>query len=339
MTAAKNPKGLDPQVAALLKQMVDMRLPELHTMTPKAAREFFDGSLKLVLGNPEKVSKVEDAKITGPAGPIPIKIYTPEGKGPFPIFVYIHGGGWVLGNIPMGDNFCRAIANKSSCVVVSVEYRLSPEHKFPAAVDDSYAAVEWVAGNANRINGDSARVAVGGDSAGGNLSAVVSLKARDKGRKFPIYQVLIYPPTDLSEHTTNSIKECSEGYYLTGADMIWFGDQYFEKGQDRRVPDASPLLAPDLSNLPPALIITAGFDPLRDEGEAYGERLKKAGVPAKVSRYSGMIHGFITMDGVIDKSKDAASEIAANLREAFQSRSKPLLVTSANVKAASKRKN
>jgi acetyl esterase len=319
---AKNQRGLDQQVAALLKQMVDMRLPELHTMTPRIAREFFNNSLKLVLGKPEKVSKVEDIKIPSPGGSVPARTYTPEGKGPFPIFIYFHGGGFVLGNISMGDNLCKAIANKSSCVVVSVEYRLAPENKFPAAVDDSYSAVEWVAAYANRIDGDSTRIAVGGDSAGGNLSAVVCLKARDKGKSFPIYQVLMYPPTDLSEHTTDSIKECSEGYYLTGGDTIWFGNLYFEKDQDRRVQDASPLLAPNLSNLPPALIITCGFDPLRDEGEAYGERLKKSGVPVTVSRYSGMIHGFMTMDGIISKSKDAVNEIAANLREAFRVRTK-----------------
>jgi acetyl esterase len=335
----KNPKGLDPQVASLLKRMIEKKLPELHTLGPKGAREFFNTSIKLVLGKPEKISKTEDLKIPGPAGPIPIRTYTPEGRGPFPIFVYIHGGGFVVGDISMGDNFCRAIANRASCVVVSVEYRLAPEHKFPAAVDDSYAAVEWVAGNADRIDGDPARIAVGGESAGGNLSAVVSLRAREKGEKFPIYQVLMYPATDLSVHSTASMKECSEGFYLTGADMIWFGDQYFERGQDRRVPYASPLLAPDLSNLPPALIITAGFDPLRDEGEAYGERLKKFGVPVRVSRYAGMIHGFITMDGIINKSKNAANEVASDLSKAFQGASRLPMATRAKSKAASKRKN
>lgn len=318
---SKSKIGLDPQVAALLKQMVEMKIPELHTLAPKAARELFDGAIKMVMGKPEKVSKVEDLKIPGPADQIPIRIYTPEGKGPFPIFVYIHGGGFVIGNIPMGDNLCRAIANRTSCVVVSVEYRLAPEHKFPAAVDDSYAAIKWVARNPARINGDPSRIAVGGDSAGGNLSAVVSLRARDEGEDFPIYQVLMYPATELDMHSTGSLNEFAEGYFLTGADMIWFGDQYFEKGQNRRVPYASPLLAPDLSELPPALIITAGFDPLRDEGEAYGERLKKSGVSVKVSRYAGMIHGFISMDGVIGKAKDAINEIATNLGEIFQSKS------------------
>jgi len=261
MVVSKDKTGLDPQVAALLKQMVQMKIPELHTLTPKAARELFDGAAKMVLGKPEKVSKVEDLKIPGPRGQIPIRVYTPEGKGPFPIFVYYHGGGFVIGNIQLGDNLCRAIANRAFCVVVSVEYRLAPEHKFPAAVDDSFAASKWVARNAARINGDPTRIAVGGDSAGGNLSAVVSLRARDEGENFPIYQVLIYPATQLDTHTTGSINEFAEGYFLTRADMIWFGDQYFEKGQDRRVPYASPLLSPDLSNLPPALIITAGFDP------------------------------------------------------------------------------
>jgi acetyl esterase len=338
IVAAKDTKGLDPQVAGLLKQMIDMKLPELHTMAPRSAREFFNTSIKLVMGMPEEVSKVEDMKIPGPAVPIPIRVYTPGGKGPFPIFVYIHGGGFVVGDIHMGDNFCRAIANRASCVVVSVDYRLAPEHKFPAALDDSYAAVRWVADNADHLNGDRSRIAVGGDSAGGNLSAVVSLRARDESAKFPVCQVLIYPATNLSMHATGSMSEFSEGYFLTGADMLWFGDQYFEKGHDRRNPYASPLLAADLSNLPSALIITAGFDPLRDEGEAYGNRLRKAGVPVKVSRYAGMIHGFITMDGMIDKCKDAINEVAANLREAFHGKNKPSKLTHAPAKATSKRK-
>jgi acetyl esterase len=316
--ASKSKGGLDPQVAVLLKQMVDMKMPEMHTLGAKAAREFFNTSYKLVAGKPEKVSKVEDMKILGPAGEIPIRVYTPEGKGPFPVFVYIHGGGFVLGNIVLGDNLCRSIANRASCVVVSVEYRLAPEHKYPAAVDDSYAAIKWVAKNANRINADPTRIAVGGDSAGGNLSAVVSLRARDEGEKFPMYQVLMYPATQMDMHTTGSLSQFSDGYFLTAGDMIWFGEQYFEKNQDRRIPYASPLLAPNLSKLPPALIITAGFDPLRDEGEAYGEKLKKSGVPVKISRYAGMIHGFLSMDGVISKAKDAIDEIGTSLSAAFQ---------------------
>lgn len=322
MMASRKVSGkLDPQAAALLKQIVDMKVPQLHTLTPEAARKLMDASTKLVMGKPEKVAKIDDLKIPNSTAQIPVRIYTPEGKGPFPLFVYCHGGGFILGNIAMVDNLCRATANRASCIVVSVEYRLAPEHKFPAAVDDAYAATKWVAGKADRINGDPTRIAVGGDSAGGNLSAVVSLRARDEGEGFPIYQVLICPPTDLSIHTTGSMNDFSEGYFLTVPDMIWFGDLYFEKGQDRHVPYASPLLAPDLSNLPPALIITSEFDPLRDEGEAYGERLKKSGVPVKVSRYAGMIHDFIPMDGVIGKAKDAINEIATSLRGIFQSRS------------------
>jgi acetyl esterase len=309
---------LDPQAAALLKQIADMKVPELHTLTPEAVRRLMDASTKMVMGKPEKVSRVEDMKIPSSTAQIAVRLYTPEGKGSFPVLVYFHGGGFIFGNIAMVDNLCRATANRASCVVVSVEYRLAPEHKFPAAVDDAYAATGWVAENAVRLKIDPTRIAVGGDSAGGNLSAVVSLKARDEGKEFPIYQVLIYPPTDLSMHSTESISKFSEGYFLTGADMVWFGDLYFEKSQDRHVPYASPLLAPDLSNLPPALIITSEFDPLRDEGEAYGQRLKKSGVPVKISRYAGMIHDFIRMDGVISRAKDAIDEIASSLSEIFQ---------------------
>jgi acetyl esterase len=310
-------KGLDPQAATLLQLMTKM-MPEPHKLALKAQRELQDAGAKAFMGKPEKVSKVEDLKIPGPAGQIPIRVYTPEGKGPFPIFVYFHGGGFVMGNVQQTDNICKAVANKASCVVVSVEYRLAPEYKHPAAVDDSYSATKWVSENANKINGDPARIAVGGDSAGGNLAAVVSLKARDEKAKFPIYQVLIYPETDLSGFNTSSWKEFSDGYAPTKGDVVWYMEQYFEKGQDRRAPYASPLLAPELSNLPPALIITAGFDPLRDEGEAYGEKLKKSGVPVKVSRYAGMIHSFIVMDRVLDKAKDAWNEIAMSLRDVFQ---------------------
>ena len=319
MMSSKGKAQLDPQVAGLLKQMAALKVPELHTLGAKAARELFDGpSMKLLMGKPEKVAKVEDLKIPGSAGQIPIRVYTPEGKGPFPVFVYLHGGGFVVGTIALGENLCRVVANKASCVAVSVEYRLAPEHKFPAAVDDAYEATKWAAKNANQINGDPNRIAVGGDSAGGNLSAVVSLRARDEGEKFPVYQVLMYPVTQQDMHATGSRTEFSEGYFLTGGDMLWFGDQYFEKNQNRRVPYASPLLAPKLSGLPPALIITAGFDPLRDEGEAYGEKLKKSGIPVKISRYEGMIHGFISMDAVISKAKDAMTEVATSLSNAFQ---------------------
>lgn len=314
--ASKDQKGLDPKAASLLQRLTGM--PELRTFTLKVQRELQDFGYRALMGKPEKVSKVEDLRIPGPAGQIPIRVYTPEGKEPFPVFVYYHGGGFCYGNIQLTDNICRAVANRASCVVVSVGYRLAPEDKFPAAIDDSYAATKWVSENANRVNGDPARIAVGGDSAGGMLAAVVSLKARDENAKFPIYQILICPCTDYSGLNTNSWREFSTGYMLTKADALSFMDHYFEEDQDRRVPYASPLLAPDLSKLPPALIITAEFDPLRDEGEAYGERLKRSGVSVKISRYAGMIHDFPMMDGALDKAKDAWNEIAKSLRSIFQ---------------------
>jgi acetyl esterase len=317
MASKKDGGKLDQQAAKLLQQMIQMKMPELHTLTPKAARELMDAGCKMVMGKPEKVSRVQDLKIPGPADQIPIRVYTPEGNGPFPVLVYYHGGGFVTGNVPQSDNFCRAVANRASCVVVSVEYRLAPEHKYPAAANDSYSATKWVFENADRINCDAARIAVGGDSAGGNLAAVVSLRARDEGVRFPICQVLLYPVTDLTGNVTKSRKEFGEGYFLTKADMKWFEDQYFKTDEDRRMPYASPLLAPNLSELPPAFIITCGFDPLRDEGEAYGERLKKAGIPTKILRREGMIHGFTTMDGVLDEAKRAMDEIAAYLKTHF----------------------
>jgi acetyl esterase len=318
MMASKHQKGLDPQAATLLKAMKSMKMSEPETLTLKARRELQRTAAKAVMGKLEKVSKVEDLRIPGPTRQIPIRVYTPHGKGPFPILVYFHGGGFVVGSVQETDNICRAVANKVSCVAVSVEYPLASEHKYPAAVNDSYAATKWVSENADKINGDPTRIAVGGDSAGGNLAAVVSLKARDENAKFPIYQILICPATDLSGLNTASWKQFSNDYTPTKDDMLWYMEQYFERHQDRHVPYASPLLATDFRKLPPALIITAEFDPVRDEGEAYGEKLRKSGVSVKVSRYEGMIHDFATMDRVINKAKDAWNEIVMSLKDAFQ---------------------
>jgi acetyl esterase len=307
---------LDPQAAAFLQVLALVNAPPNCEQTPEQAREMVR-SLVVLAPPPEPIARVEDSIIPGPAGQIPVRVYTPEGEGPFPILVYNHGGGWVIGGLDTHEGTCRSIANSAGCVIVSVDYRLAPECKFPAAVEDSYAALEWVTANARSINGDPARIAVGGDSSGGNIAAVVAILARDRNGPRLCHQLLIYPVTDVSCLDTDSYRQFAEGYMLTKADMAWFRDHYVRSPEDARSPLVSPLLADDLSRLPPALVITGEFDVLRDEGEAYAKRLNEAGVPARCSRYNGMIHGFFSMEAIMDRAIDAINEAAAALREAF----------------------
>jgi len=308
---------LDPQIEALLQQIEQQGMPPVHTLTPMKARETRNPVFVKLGGAPEAVANVENLTIPGQAGEIPIRIYTPQGRGPFPILVYFHGGGWVICNLDTHDSVCRSLANGASCIVVSVDYRLAPEHKFPAAVDDAYAATQWVADSANLINGDSARITVGGDSAGGNLAAVVSLMAREKGGPSLVYQVLIYPVTNVSSFDTNSYREHGEGYILTKDSMEYYRGHYIGHEEELQNPYASPLLAQELSGLPPALVITAEFDVLTDEAEAFANRLKQAGVPVTYTCYEGMIHAFFSLAAVVGRARDAMDEVTAALRSAF----------------------
>lgn len=307
--------SLDPQIQEYIDQMAAMNMPEMHTMTPEQIREGIAMQLAMENIEPEPVARVENRTIPGPAGEIPVRIYTPQGDGPFPALVFFHGGGWVICNLDTHDSTCRSLANGAGCVVVSVDYRLAPEHKFPAAPEDCYAATQWVAKNAAELNADASRIAVGGDSAGGNLTAVVTQMARDQKGPRLVFQLLIYPATDFGMNTP-SIEENGTGYFLTKDDMIWFMSHYLNSDEDKTNPLASPMLATNLSGLPPALIITAQYDPLRDEGELYGQKLREAGVPVTISRYEGVIHGFI---GSIPsgKGKLAEAEASAALRIAF----------------------
>jgi acetyl esterase len=307
---------LDPQAKGLLDQMEAMGAPPMHTLSVPDARQMMEGFIPLA-GEPAVVANVEDRQIPGPAGEITVRVYTPEGAGPFPALVFYHGGGWVIGNIEVYDPTCRAIANNAGCVVVSVEYRLAPENKFPAAPEDCYAATKWVAENAASLNIDPERIAIGGDSAGGNLTAVVAQMARDQGGPNLVFQLLVYPVADHHSAGMSSYEENADGYLLTRDSMIWFWEHYLDNPDDKSHPLASPLQAKDFSNLPPALVITAEFDPLRDEGEAYAAKLKEAGVPVTLTRYNGMIHGFFMMMGVLDQAKKAHEEAAAALRSAF----------------------
>jgi acetyl esterase len=306
---------LDPQVKLLLDQIAAAPGPKLHTLAPADARRLTANMFRVPPERAEKVFKVEDRQIPGPAGSIPIRVYTPEGIGPFPVLVFFHGGGWVICGLESHDGPCRALTNKVGCVTVSIDYRLAPEHKFPAGVEDCFAATKWVAEHAGELNVDATRLAVGGDSAGGNLSAVIAQLARDAGGPKIALQLLIYPATE-AELDTYSHKTFTD-YFLTKEDINWFWGHYLRSPADRQNRRVAPALAKSLVGLPPALIITAEFDPLRDEGEAYGEKLRAHGVPVSVTRYEGMIHGFFSMYEVLDKGKQAIEESAAALRIAF----------------------
>ena len=303
---------LDPQVQAFLEELKQQGAPPFSALTPQQARE----AVVADVANwdpPEPVSLVEDRSVPGPRGAIPIRVYVPCGTGPFPVLVYYHGGGWVLCDISSHQGICTAMANAAGCVVVSVDYRLAPEHKYPAAAEDAYAALEWVAENAARLQGDPRRMAVAGDSAGGNLAAVACLMARDRAGRQPTLQLLIYPVTDYG-FDTPSYRENAEGFGLTLDDMKWFWGHYLTREEDGRQPYASPLRAADLSGLPPALVLTAEYDPLRDEGEAYAARLRQAAVQVSLVRYEGLIHAFIHRTNRFDKARAAVADMAAALR-------------------------
>jgi acetyl esterase len=306
---------LDPQARIYLDKLESLKLPGFHTMPPEESRRFFR-AMRGLTGKPDPVDAVED-RIT--ANSIPLRAYRPIGarEGPLPCLIYYHGGGWVLGDIETVDNLCRRIANASGCVVVSVGYRHAPETKFPGPLDDCFEAVAFVVREADSLGVDGSRIAVGGDSAGGNLAAAVAIKARDVGAPEIRFQLLAYPITDF-QFDTPSYHENAEGYGLSREMMIWYWDQYLARPEDGKSPLASPLKAENLVGLPPALIITAGFDVLRDEGLAYADRLKAAGVPATVQHYPGMIHGFLQMADSFDQGKLAIKVTGQALRSALR---------------------
>jgi acetyl esterase len=306
---------LDPLAQTFLEQLAASGAPPLHELSVEQARQVIV-ELFGTQDAPEPVGTVADRMIPGAAGEIPIRIYTPHGQGPFPVLVYFHGGGWVIGNHEAYDPTCRALTNAAGCLVVSVEYRLAPEHKFPAAPQDCYAALQWVAAHAAELHGEAAHLAIGGDSAGGNLTAVVAQMARDRGGPPLVYQLLVYPVTDY-RYDTGSYQENADGYLLTKDAMVWFWNHYLRSAADGNDPQASPLRAQNLCGLPSALVLTAEFDPLRDEGEAYARRLQEAGVPVTVKRYDGMIHGFFSLGKVFPQGQQAIQEAANGLRAAF----------------------
>lgn len=284
---------VEQQIQDILDFIASRNVPALHEMPPVDARLAMLKAKEIFCGDEVTLPRIENRSIPGPAGEIPIRIYAADSGGVLPVLVFLHGGGWVIGDLETHDDACRHIAKASGCLVVSVDYRLAPEHKFPVPIEDCYAAVSWVSEHAADIGADPARLAVGGDSAGGNLAAVVAQMAQERGGPAIAFQMLIYPATDY-DFTTPSMKENAEGYMLTVDGMRYFWGHYLNDPGEGDLPMASPLKAKSLAGLPPAFILTAEFDPLRDEGEAYGKMLEAAGVPAAVSRYDGMIHGFFT---------------------------------------------
>lgn len=313
--------SLDPQISAYAQaqaaEMAARGIPPRHLLTPDVVRalEAAERADDMQLA-PESVAQIVEQTIVGPASPLSLRIYTPQGDGPFPIVVYFHGGGWVLGNLDSHDAICRSITNEATCVVIAVDYRLAPEHKFPAALEDCFAATCWAAERASDFHGNPARLAVAGDSAGGGLAAVVAQLARERGGPVIALQMLVYPVTDL-RMVSPSYAEHANAPVLTGDDMRWFRAHYIRDAHDITNPLASPLLAADLAGLPPALIALAGYDPLRDEGESYGQRLQEASVPTSVLRYDDLAHGFLGHDQISTRASSAKHETIAALRAAL----------------------
>jgi acetyl esterase len=311
---------LDEQAEAFLRQLDEAGGPPLNEMTPAEAREALAATVEETAGDPEPVGSITNRTIPGPLGDIPIRVYAPEGAGLFPALVYFHGGGWVAGDLEMVDPLCTKLTSRAGAVVVSVDYRLAPEHKFPAPLTDCYSATQWVSDNAAELNVDPRRIAVGGDSSGGNLAAAVSVVARNSGTPDLAFQLLFYPVTNL-DYETNSYRANGTGYFLTTDMMRWFWDHYLESEDIGRDIRASPLLVEDASGLPPTFVVTAEFDPLRDEGEAYAELLREAGNDVTVKRYDGQIHGFVTRSGIMDKGKQAIEDAATQMRQALGAKS------------------
>jgi acetyl esterase len=308
---------LDPQAKALLDLMVAKGVPPTHTLAPAQARSFYRERRAITQPDPLPVAEVRDLAADGRDGAIALRLYRPAGvAAPAPTLIYLHGGGWTIGDLETHDVLCRALAVAADVAVVAVDYRMGPEHRFPAAVDDAVAATQWLQREASALGLDAQRLAIGGDSAGGNLAAVTALALRDASSPIRLrHQLLIYPATDMRavapSHTRNG-----EGYLLTRDTIAYFRGHYIDPAQyaDWR---ASPLLHPDLSGLPPALVLTAGFDPLRDEGRQYADALSAAGTPAQYVCFERQIHGFITMGRAIAEANTAVALCAAALRRAL----------------------
>jgi acetyl esterase len=305
---------LDPQARQLIERVKALNLPAVGQASLEQARE---NARQRSAGIPRaSVAAVRDHRVAVEGGEIRVRTFTPSGAAPHPALVYFHGGGWVTGDLDTHEGICRALANAAGCVVASVDYRRPPEFRYPAAAEDAYAATRWVAEHARDLGVDPARLAVAGDSAGGNLAAVVSLMARDRGGPRLALQILVYPVTDC-DFERPSYRQYGEGYLLTRDGMRWYWDQYAPDPAARVQPYAAPFRAASLGGLPAALVITAECDPLRDEGEAYARRLAEAGVPVTQTRYPGMVHTFFRLGHVVDAGRAAVAEVAGALGKAW----------------------
>ena len=311
--------ALDPQAANVIDLIVKSGRPPYHQLTPKDARQMFRETRPASTPPAPQIGAVRDVLTEG-AQAIPLRVYRPPGVSDsrrLPVLVYFHGGGWVIGDLETHDVLCRQLTAEAGVSVIAVDYRLAPEHKFPAAADDAWAATRWIAAHAAELGVDADRLAVGGDSAGGNLAAVVALLAREAGGPRIALQILLYPVTDLVSES-QSYADLADGYMLTRDSMRWFRAQYLAREQDAADWRVSPLRAPSLAGLPPALVVTAGYDPLRDEGEAYARRLREAGVSVDAISFGGMIHGFVPMGRLIDTAFRGVSLITGSLRQALR---------------------
>jgi acetyl esterase len=303
------PPELAPESRRIMERGIELGLLTSDAATVEEVRAESVKERELMAA-PPALERIEDVEIAGPAGPLPLRVYRPPGEPPFPTILFVHGGGWIVGDLDHADVDCRCLALDTGALLVSVGYRLAPEHPFPAGLEDALAAAEWVAAEAARLGGDPARITVAGDSAGGNLAAALCLLAARGGGPRIAHQLLIYPATDCA-FETESYRRYAEGYWLEREAMRWFWELYV--GDPGRGADAlaSVLRAPDLRGLPPATIVTAGCDVLRDEGEAYGKRLREAGVPVDLRRYAGQLHGFWSCGGVTSLPRRVNAELAA----------------------------
>ncbi len=312
---------LDPQARAVLERVARANLPSYPAIGAVAARALYRETRGKLSAAPPEMAHVADLRATGPVGDVPVRLYRPLGARDderLPVLVFFHGGGWTIGDLDTHDVPCREFADLARCAVVSVGYRLAPEHKFPAAFDDAVAATHWVHAHADALGIDASRLAVGGDSAGGNLAAAVAIAFRDTWGPRIAMQVLVYPATDMAADAP-SHGAFADGYLLTRDAILWFKDNYLRGREDEADWRASPLRARDLAGLPPAYVITAGFDPLLDEGRAYADRLRAAGASVTYECFAGMIHGFITMGGAIAAAHHAIHRASLGLKRAFAS--------------------
>ena len=325
--AMKKPAQAEPHMQKVLDTLGTLGGKPIESLTPAEARKQPTpaDAVKKVLQQqgkstePEAVANLKDMTIPGPIGDIPIHIYTPKGAGPFPVMVYYHGGGFVIADTKTYDATPRALANGAKAMMVAVDYHQAPEHKFPAAANDAYAAYLWVLQHAKEFNGDPKRVAVGGESAGGNLATVVAMMARDKKAQLPVHQLLVYPITN-NDFNTPSYMTNADAKPLNRAMMQWFMNHYLAKAEDGNNPYVSPLKATSLKGMPPATVITDEIDPLMSEGKAYADRLKKEGVKVSYKNYTGVAHEFFGMGAVVPKAKEAQKMASSDLKKAFSMR-------------------